>query len=135
MHLLNLALSAGTREAPRGREGGARSARPDAQEPDKSAEVGRSVCCSAGASEQVTHHSRSEGWGGGAYPGGGSRTGQPAHAIGTDGPDGTTQHTAIASWGWLVGDGVERVCGGARFANLMTCISEPISLQQCPFGG
>ena len=53
-----------------------------------------------------------------------SRTGQTAHAIGTDGPDDATQHTAIMSRGWLVGDGVERVWGGARFAKLMTCISE-----------
>jgi len=123
MHLLNLALSAGTREASRGREGGACSARPDARERDTSAGNGRSVCSSAGVSD---HHSRSGGWGGGAYPSGGSRTGQPAHAIGTDGPDGATQHTAIGSRGWLVVDGVERVWGGARFAKLMTCISEPI---------
>jgi len=79
MHLLNLALSAGTREASRGREGGARSARPDARERDTSAGNGRSVCNSAEASETAPHHSRSGGWGGGAYPGGGSRTGQPKH--------------------------------------------------------
>ena len=113
MHLLNLALSAGTREASRGREGGARSARPDARERDTSAEVGRSVCISAGAGERTPHHSRSGGWGGGADPGGGSRTGQAAHAIGTDGPDGATQHTAIEPRGELVSDGVERV-GGVR---------------------
>jgi len=112
MHLLNLALAAGTREASRGREGGARSARPDARERDKRAEVGRSVCKSAGVSETTPHHSRSGGWGGGAYPGGGRCTGQPAHAIGTDGPDGATEHTAIGSRGCLVGDGVERVWGG-----------------------
>jgi len=41
---VDLALSAGTREASGGREGGARSARPDARERGKSAEVGRLVC-------------------------------------------------------------------------------------------
>ena len=41
-----------------------------------------------------------------AYPGSGSRTGQSAHAIGIDGPDSATQHTAIGSRGWLMGDGV-----------------------------
>jgi hypothetical protein len=59
MHLLNLALSAGTREASRGREGGARSARPDARERGNSAEVGRCVCGIAGVCAQATHHSRS----------------------------------------------------------------------------
>ena len=39
MHLLNLALSAGTREASRGCEGGARSARPDARKRGRSAEI------------------------------------------------------------------------------------------------
>ena len=78
MHLLNLALAAGTREVSRGREGGARFARPDAREQGKSAEVGRSVCKSAGVSETTPHHSRSGGWGGEAHPGGGSRSGQTA---------------------------------------------------------
>jgi len=135
MHLFNLALSAGTREASRGREGGARSARPDARERGKCAEVACRVCISAGASETAPHHSRSGGWGGGAYPGGGSRTGQPAHAVGTDGPVGATQQTAIGSWGWRVGGGFERLGGVARFAKLMTCISEPMSLQPCSVGG
>ena len=81
MHLLNLVLSAGTREASRDREGGARSARPDAREPGKCAEVGRFVCRSSGVSETAPHQSRSGVWGGGAHPGGGSRTGQPAQAL------------------------------------------------------
>ena len=56
MHLLNLALSAGTREASRGREGGAGVSRPDAREPGKSAEEAPYVCKSAGVSEQATHY-------------------------------------------------------------------------------
>jgi len=133
MHLFNLALSAGTREASRGREGGARSARPDAR--GRSSEVGRWGCNDAGVSVQATHYSRSGGWGGGAYPGGGSRTGQPVHAIGTEGLDGATQHTAIGSRGSASGRWGGKSLGGARFAKLMTCISEPISRQPCLFGG
>jgi len=61
-HPLNLALSAGTREASRGREGGARSARPDARERGNSAGVSRSVCSSAGVCEPAPHCSRFGGW-------------------------------------------------------------------------
>jgi len=78
MHLLNLALSAGTREASRGREGGARFARPDARERGRTAGLRRAISRTAGASEPAPHHSRSGGWGGGAHQGGGSRTGQIA---------------------------------------------------------
>ena len=81
MQLLNRALSAGTREASRGFEGGARSALPDARERGKRAEVGRWLCSNAEASVPGPEDSRSGGWGGGAHPGGGSRTGKTACAF------------------------------------------------------
>jgi len=81
MHFLNLALYAGTWEASRGREGGARYARPDARERGKLAERCRSVCRHAGGREQAPHHSRCGGWGGGAHQGGGSPSGHTACAL------------------------------------------------------
>jgi len=81
MHLLNLALSAGTWEVSRGREGGARSARSDARERGKSAHICRGIPRNAGASEPEPQHSRSGGWGGGAHQGGGSHTGKIACAL------------------------------------------------------
>ena len=81
MHQLNLALSAGTREASRGREAGACSARPDAQAQDAGAGNAHCVCVNAGACQQVPQHPRSGGWGGGAHQGGGSRAGKTACAL------------------------------------------------------
>ena len=80
VHVLNLPSSAGTRGAWRGGEGGARSARPDARERGSSAERCRGMCAGAVALDRAPHHSPSGGWGGGAYAGGGSRTGQTAAA-------------------------------------------------------
>ena len=81
MHLVNRALPAGMRKASRGREGGARSSRPDARERGKRAENGSWLCSSAGGSAPAPQDSRSGGWGGGAHQGGGSRTGQSACAL------------------------------------------------------
>ena len=90
---LNLPLFPGTRET--GREGGARSARPDARERGSSAGIPRPMSDIAPESQEAPPDSRSRAWGGGARQVRRSRTSQ------TDGFHDGKQPTAVGSRGCL----------------------------------
>ena len=80
MHSLNLTRSPGTREASRGREGGARCARPHARERGSSARPVHSMHSVAAQLQRAPQDPRPGAWGGGAHRVGGGRAGQAATA-------------------------------------------------------
>ena len=92
---LNLPLPPGTWETCRGREGGARSARPDARERGFSTSRPDGLSRFAEASNFLPQNSRSRDWKGGARRVRGSRTGQ------SDCLDSRKQPTGIGSRGCL----------------------------------